>query len=594
MILKQLIVGESRTAAKAAPGVVRRSVFERYYLWCAVALLAAMAAAQFASARLDSQVVDESYHITAGYVFLRTGDLNRDTEHPPLAQSLFALPLLWMHLRLPAPAGPRYIEEQREIDFLYHNTASPDRILLAARCGNILLTLLLGVVLAWWSRRHFGAGASLAALAMFAFDPNFIAHGHFATTDVGAALGFFTACLSWSAFLRTGQRSRAALCGVATGLALAIKYSAVLLFPVFVYLYCFAWWHQTGNRGFPPFQHSLRHLAEHLVIVAAAVLPVVFAAFGFQTGAIFPPGAGSAPDWMGMPYSVRWAAEHLPVAAPGFFHGLFILTRHDLGGHLSYLMGQTSSTGWWYYFPVVLAVKTPTGVLLLFLLAAAAAVLAVFKGGIRAAFTKLRELGPEWHVLTVPPLFYLLMGMRSHIDIGIRHMLPVYPFLFVWVAAVLFVPRGLPWKRLFSRAAVVCLALTAVESAAAFPRYLAFFNLPSGGRSYGWHYVADSNLDWGQDLKRLRAYVADRGISSVCLGSYVITSDEYLGFPLKPLPASLEQALASGCVVAASITHVVEWPLHGRSYEWMAYTPPTGSVADSFWIYDPRLIGGPR
>ena len=577
-------------AADVCPEAVARSVFERHYRLGAILLLSLMAAVQLACALLDSQVVDESYHLTAGYEFLKTGKLNAETEHPPLAQAVSALPLLFLGLREPRAAGPHYTEAQRDIDFVYHNNAPADRILLAARCVHILFPLALGWLLAWWMRRYFGAKAALAALTLLVFDPGFLAHGHYATTDVPGALGFFAACLSWHAFLRSGRPRHAALCGVAAALAMATKYSAILLFPTFVYLYGLAWCRQAGLPGKPPFRYSLRHMTTGLAMVALTMAPVLYVAFGFEAGPLVtlsgPREPG--PGWAQAPAALRWVAEKIPIPAPSMLHGLFMLTRHDLGGHVAYLLGQPGVNGWWYYFPVVLAVKTPTGVLLLLALAMAAVAAAMLHGGA----AKLRRLPLEWHVLVFPPLFYLFIAMRSHIDIGLRHILPLCPFAMAGIAAVLF--ADVRRQRFFSRAAAICLALAVVESAAAFPRYLAFFNLPSGGSAQGWRYVVDSNLDWGQDGKRLQSYVARRGIARVCLAGFSATPPEYYGFPVLPLPSGREQALAAGCVVAASITHVVEWPYWGPEFAWLAHTQPTDRVGDSFWIYDPAAPGLPR
>jgi hypothetical protein len=177
--------------------------------------------------------------------------------------------------------------------------------------------------------------------------------------------------------------------------------------------------------------------------------------------------------------------------------------------------------------------------------------------------------------------------MRSHINIGIRHILPVYPFLYMWIAAVLFSRQVTP-PRFFRRAALVCLALVAIESASVFPRYVAFFNLPSGGARQGSRYLVDSNLDWGQDLKRLQFYLTEHNISNVCLRYFGPAPPAYYGIAFKPVPSSLEEARATGCVVVMSQTAQYErQPFDGR-YDWMLRTPPTDTIGDSFRVYDPR------
>jgi hypothetical protein len=117
--------------------------------------------------------------------------------------------------------------------------------------------------------------------------------------------------------------------------------------------------------------------------------------------------------------------------------------------------------------------------------------------------------------------------MQTRINLGIRHILPIYPLMYMWIAAVLF-SRQVVIPAFLRKAAVVCLALVVPESASVFPRYLGFFNLPSGGPRQGWKYLVDSNLDWGQDLKRLKSYLVDRGYSNVCLNYFGTALPSYL------------------------------------------------------------------
>src|ERR1035438_7933183 len=182
--------------------------------------------------------------------------------------------------------------------------------------------------------------------------------------------------------------------------------------------------------------------------------------------------------------------------------------------------------------------------------------------------------------------------MRSHINIGIRHILPIYPLLFMWIAAVLF-SRQVVIRSIFRKAAVVCLALVVLESVSVFPRYLGFFNLPSGGPRQGFHYLVDSNLDWGQDLKRLKSYLVERGISNVCLRYFGTAPPSYYGIESQPVPASLEEARRSGCVVVMSITSLYERQAFDGRYDWMLKTQPIDTVGDSFRVYDSARVPAP-
>jgi 4-amino-4-deoxy-L-arabinose transferase-like glycosyltransferase len=528
------------------------SFAKRHFRACAAALLLAMSVAQFAGVLQDSDTYDEGYHLHCGYNFLKhPGTIHPLSENPPLGEALPALPLLFLNLNSPPPPTTIPDQWQAASDFLYHNRYPVETLLLLSRSVKVIVTLAFGVLIAWWTRRHFGPVAGLVALLLFAFDPNFIAHGHYVTTDVPAAFGFLSACLSWNAFVANGRLRSAALCGVITGIALSIKFSTLLLLPLYLYLYLLQRRRQVASPESHPYRCSLPHFAKSVAALATGALLTVYAAYAFR-----------------------------PNALATYLRGIYYLRRHNTMGHPTYLLGQHSSHGQWFYFPVLMAVKTPTGLLLLFLLALVAAILTL-----PGAVQRLRAR-QEWLILIIPPLAYFALSLGIQLNLGLRHVLPVYPFAMIWIAAILF---GRPHRRLapfFRPAAVACLALLIVESAAAFPRYLSFFNFPSGGRGQGWKYAVDSNLDWGQDLKRLAAWLGNRGARNVCLTAFGNAPAEYYVPGAHPMPRSLEAARAAGCLVVMDVTVLKEGQAFDGSFDWLDRLQPTDRVADSFWIYE--------
>jgi len=580
---------------------------ERHFRMLAAILLLVMTTAEFAALRRDSQANDESFHLLAGYRYLKTGALALGSEHPPLAQLIAAFPLLFLKLRLPAAhleAGESQ-EYAREQEFIYANRYPAETILLWARSAAALWAVALGLVLAWWARRHFGAGPALAALLVLAFDPGFLAHGHYTNNDVPVALCFLAGVLSCNAFLTTGRLSQAVACGALSGIAMSTKYSSLLLFPIYILLYGASRLRRPDAGA--PFQHSWSHLVKSGLSLGTTMFLVVFAIFRFETRPLVPSElmknpepvsvkilkhtellGGLAPAIVGHPERLvllDTLLQRTPVPAASFFRGLFLVTHHGSAGHPTYFLGQYSQRGWWYYFPVVLAIKTPTGLLLLFLLSLAVAARALLRDGFSAAFGKLRRASPDWSALTVPPAFYLLVGVQSHINIGIRHMLPMFPFVFLWVAAVLFSSR-MDAPRWVRRSALVCLALVVLESVWAFPNDLGFFNFPSGGARMGPHYVVDSNLDWGQDMIRLKEYLASRKATNVCLSYFGVAPPAYFGIQSAPVPARLEDARNSGCaVVVMSNTQFAFDGGNERRFQWLSGLKPADYVGTSFRVY---------
>jgi 4-amino-4-deoxy-L-arabinose transferase-like glycosyltransferase len=598
------------TAAAPSTSQAARQLLERHFLAIAAVLLGAMAVAMVAGVFLDSDTVDEEYHLHSGYTFLTTGKLPVSTEHPPLSQVLSALPLLPLHLRLHAADLPRggRVPWDSGGAFLYRSGVPPEAILVAGRFAKVLLTLALGGLIAWWTRRHFGATAALAALLLFAFDPTFIAHGHLATTDVAAAFGFFAACIAWDAFLVRGNWRGAFLCGLVTGLALAVKYSALLLPVLFAYWYLIQGLRQAAALEPPRWRCSPVHFVRSMAILVAGIFVALYASFGFETRPLLPAELRDTPFSQVLAQNhytsqvgalllhhpqlagkVDRAALTVPIPMPTFFRGFLSVSAHNAVGHTAYLLQQTpSSGGWWFYFPVVFGVKTPTGLLALLLLGWLAVLVILLRAGPRNALYKVLRARQEWYALTLLPLIYFAISTTTHINVGIRHILPIYPFLFIWAAAMLFAERRPALPAFFRPAAIVCLALVAVESAAAFPRYISFFNLPSGGRSQGWKYVVDSNLDWGQDMYRLQDYLVRKGADNVCLATFSAAPPEHFGIHPHPIPESAAEARRQGCLMVVSLSVLYEWPPLDGSYNWIKRLPVTGRVGDSFRVYDLR------
>lgn len=598
------------SAGPATPFGGTRLFLERHFRALAAVLLVAMAAMQFAAMQSETVANDEGYHILNGYAYLKTGRLPLTTEHPPLGEMVPAIPLLFLHLQLVAEHPdnvPSDVSEERarEQEFLFHNRHSADTILLISRSVDILLTMLLGLVVLWWTWRHFGPIPALAAEALLAFDPNFIANGHYVINDVPVTLCFVACIFTWNAFLADGRWRTAALCGALTGVAVVTKYNAVLLLPIYVVMYAVRWW-QRFPAAEARAQYSAGRLIRAMVLVGAASFVMVWAVFGFETEpwlsparmlhpmtisqrlAMDPNSFGNVGHWLLQHpediHTAEFLLQRMPIPMPSLARGLVMLSEHQIVGHPSYFLGMYSSGGWWYYFPVVMAVKTPTGMLLLFLLAVAAAALVLFRGGLPSVADKLRKLNPDWYALALPSLFYFAICLRANINIGIRHVLPIYPLVFIWCAAVIFSGRlAVPlWLR---RAAVVCVALVALESLLEFPNYLGFFNMVSGGPRAGWKYVVDSNMDLGQDLKKLPPYFAEHHLSNVCLAYFGAARPEYFGIQARPVPDNLEEARQSGCVVVMSMTQLLFDRGQKRRYVWLDGFSPTDYVGSSYRVY---------
>ena len=560
--------------------------------WGAVCLLlASMGALQVLSALKECEVWDEGFEIASGYSYLKTGRLRFNLEQPPLAKVLAAVPLLYLNPRL-ATEHPSWINKKDwdfGMEFIFHNRVAADTMVMAARCSIILLTIALGLLLATWTRRRFGAGPALLAVAFLAFDPNFLAHGHYATTDLAVTFFMFAACVAWDSFLTSKRKGHLFLAGISLGFAIGAKFSALILPPVFAALYLIRWWQQKER-------FSSSHLARSLMWTAATgylALALVYlpeAKYFLPSWMLKRPGPGieTVVNPSNLPgLLLNRAGQAVALQANSFYGGLDMLLMHNLLGHPSYLLGQYSNQGWWYYFPVVFLVKTPTADLLLlaFLTCAGAALL--FR---RRPQWKLREVNPSWATVLAPGAAYFLASMTSHLDLGVRHLLPFYPFFFIAVSAGLF--TLLRWHRqsyLRWMTAVICLLLVA-ESLAAYPEYLSFFNTVSGGTRNGQHYVVDSNIDWGQDLKKLKAYMDAHPARQYCLAYFGSADPAYYG--IRNIGYLFESDQIEGrrnmdCMAAISVTLLYDLYIPRGTFSWLRERKPIDRVG-GIWIYDLR------
>jgi len=481
------------------------------WVWGAAVLLVVLFFQVLNGAHDASLTADEPVHILRGYALWRSGDFRLQYGHPPLIHWISGA-ALELEPDLPPPQTlPGWEQADRMTMAPQLLTGSPqrvDRIVWLARYPIALLAILLGAVVFRWTREWLGPVAGVAALAFLAFDPNIIAHAGLATTDLGVSVFFFAAAYTFYRALRQPTLGRLAIAGLAFGLAQAAKLSALILGPAFVLLAALSVLRipRRQGRATPIFS---------MVIIFVIGGLTLWAVYGFQWGPV--PGLG------------------LSLPAPAYWVSLIRLRDHEELGHRAYLLGQISSEGWWYYFPVAFLVKTPLPTLIALVLASIAWLRHVMRRGLNW----LEPRGIAMASLVVPPLAYLAVSVNSSLNIGYRHILPVLPFAFVFASQILCLPdllrRHAP-KGSGIVAATLLLWL-AVEALAIQPYPLAYFNQLAGGPAQGYRVLADSNLDWGQDLKRLAAVLKAQGIERPWLSYFGGADPALYGIEYRRLPA---------------------------------------------------------
>lgn len=538
------------------------------------------------SALKNSQTTDEGVHLYAGYTYLTKRDFRFDPEHPPLLKELGALPLLFVRdLKLPPEelwngASDFYKDSWREARasgeiFLYSAGNDAQRLLFWGRFPFIVLTIALGLFAFFWARKLYGAKAGVFAVFLMLFFPNVLAHGNLINTDLGLTLFIFAAVYFWGEYLqRPGWKN---LCGsgIFVGLAFASKYTGILLLPILVVLII--------ERTL--FDKSIRKLAKYSLGCAAVLIIsfiIVWASYGFATD-VPPPRAQSLLEsnaFSGGPTTVALNAAFQklrPMLFPAaYYKGLFYVGNHALTGHRAFLLGMRSGTGWWYYFLIAIFYKTPIPIFLLLVVA-----IAYF------AKTASPDRFDEFLLIT-PAMIFLGLAMFSKTDLGIRHILPIFPFVFVFISKsikLVFRPaaeveKKQPRRTIFPALGFLLLGLWYLYSAiASCPNYLAYFNEFAGGPKGGYRILTDSNLDWGQDLYRIKNYLAENNISRY----YLIYSWDgepalkYFGLEPLPLPRYSSEVTEKFVISATALQN-------GR-FEWLK-SHPARQLTPGVFIFD--------
>jgi len=498
-----------------------------------LAILLAAGALQWTSQRQWGPVNDELANFPSGVALIRTG-LHADPTHPPLARYWMAIPLLaaGMDAHEDSPdLGVRWHPYGR--DFLFRNTLPWRTILDLARLPVVLLSLCTVAGTALLARRRFGALAGLFAGALLAFEPTFLAHGSLATTDLTLTFWILTAVLAFEALLQRPTGPRMLVASAAFAGALLTKFAALALLPILGVL-AVAWRLRHGPLLLPGWRWRLASLGLGALLV--------FATYRFEVRSISQdPQVTAIREAEAVSRGLDRAARalhlstqtlvSLPIPAYSFWKGLgaqvFHAARQDAWedrNFYQYLDGEYSRTGFRRYYLMTTLYKSTLPFLALLAWAAAAGLSSLAARGRRSPLRLPEDRTaaplPTWDALVLVPLLWFLACSLQTINIGHRYLLPVMPWLAIALGAVAARACTAAWEArrrsgppvrdrvpvaLAGAAAAALVVAHAGSGIASWPDSLSYFQPLVGGVENGWRHLADSNLDWGQDLPRLDA-----------------------------------------------------------------------------------------
>jgi hypothetical protein len=545
---------------------------------------------------------DEGDHIFAGYESWKTGDLGMNPEHPPMVKMVATLPLLPLQLTVPKLQG-RYFKTESYMDgreLLFRNGPangghySSETLVLRVRLFAMVFTLAAALLVFFAAQEMFSTTAGLIALAIFCFEPNLLAHGAYVTTDMGASCTFFATIYAFWRYVKQPSLARLAVTGLAAGLALAAKHSTVLLAPMLLLLIAGelvrTWRVRRRDRAARTVPMVTAKLLGAFAVIALMAITLLWAFYGFRYAAR-PAGLALSPTL---------AATTVPLAAHEAAGILFVARHHLLpeswiyglvdvrvvaNATPSFLLGKVYPHGTWIYFPLDFVIKSTLAMMVLLALTAFAAMRGWLKHG--------REL---WF-LTAPPALYFLVSMGSHLNIGARHILPVYVFCCALcgagAAALLQHDRRWTWV------VAVLLLFHAGSSLHAAPNYIAYSNEAWGGPTQTYRYLSDSNTDWAQQLIATSAYVREHNIHDCWIAYFAapfIEPEDY-GIPCRHLPTfdsmSVDEIDASPATLNGPVL-VSAGDLNGfefgssvlNPYEPMMHAQPDAFIQDGIFVYN--------
>ncbi len=537
-----------------------------------------------------SLAIDENGFVLEGYMILTRGCHNR-CDHPPLLDTLATLPLVIEGVKF----DPSHVPQDDLTEAFFFKQNDCDRLLCWPRFMITLLGVVLGVILFLWMQELFGFWPATAGLVLYACEPNILCNAGVVTEDLGLVCFFFGTIYFLCRTLRCFTVGNAAGLAVFFGIAHVSKFSAFLLGPILLLLLAIRslrrqpWpfrWRGNGElrtRGSKVIASAGLALAVTIVFVL-----VVWMTYGFHYT--------TAPDVYGrsatalyedpvmrtwLPKStllLGWIDRHrlLPNAYTQNFLRMELSNTENFK-MAAFLLGQSKYGHWWYYFPVVFLVKTPLTILTLF-----------FASGV-LWLSRRRKPGMDALCVVLPIALYLAVAIFATRNVGVRHLLPIYPFVILVAVAPLaeLLRRGLKWP-----VVVFCL-LAMIEMAGIYPHYREFFNCLAGGPRNGPNLLLDSNIDWGQDLKLLKRWMTAHKVAHINLGYWGVSDAEYYGIncthiltTLPPVGHELSMPQLPGYVaVSVQLLHDPAFPQVAAYYSPLLEKTPAAIIGYSIYVY---------
>ncbi|MFH1769383.1 MAG: glycosyltransferase family 39 protein [Parcubacteria group bacterium] len=562
----------------------------------------------------DSLIVDEIPHIGAGYSYLKKGDMRLNSEHPPLAKDIGALPLVIFNsdelFESEAWNGDGYYRQWNfGASLLYPQDTNSQALTRAVKFPMLIFFILSAVLIFKWCLRRYGDKTALLALTLFAFSPTILAHSRYVATDVPAMFGCLLAMYFFIKFLKDTKKQNLIIASIAIGIALLTKFSTILLIPLFLVI-AFIWGivhtHSTGRQ----IEFGFKYLRRTIIMIAIGFVIIVWPVYFLHT-MNYPAQQQQADTQRALNYhdqnaitkSINWMSDKPILRSAGHYaFGAYLASKRITSSSSIYFMGELTDESPNSYFPIVYFLKEPLAWWGLVLLALSATVIWIAKRrqNIKRINQWIRDHIDEFTMI-IFLLMYWAVSIRGGLNIGIRHLLPTYPFAIILVSGVIgILLKDKLRQRVVDIVVTILIAWYVAESLLVFPHYLTYFNQVAGGPSGGYKYVADSNIDWGQDLKRLGDWIKANNIKKIEVDYFGWASTRYYigdayiwtNSERNPDAQTFIQNNSSDGWLAVSVQNLQTTQsktIPGeRAYKWLDEYEPIAKIGNSIFVYNIR------
>lgn len=542
----------------------------------------------------ESPVSDEPGHIIAGLMYIKKRDLTFNSGSPLLSNVISSLPLSMIVSDKDIPSDPKYVESgylhSFATAFLNLNSHRIDLLMLLSRIPSILLGVGVGIMIYLWSRKLYGKTAGIIGLTLFILDPNFIAHSHYATPDVALVFFFLLTLYELFCYLESKRLLHLIALILSCSAAQLVKNSAIYLFPI-ILLIIFIQNKSNRNRLI-----EFAKISVYLIFISWLSINLFY---GFS-------GLGHSLKWfltndqafLNSPYSLDQVEKLIPknisIVSPiaqYLYSDMPLTISYDYlktigwvvfrsqNGQPSYLFGSYSLHGWWYYYPIILVLKE-TPIFLIF----------VFGSLMFCLNKKFRLRKYEFLFFILPSLGMLLLTMKSGIDTGIRQILFIIPLLIIFSTRMFQnIKHGI--TRLIL---IIIILIQAIFIHSHFPNYIGYFNFLAGNQNNNFTIATDSNIDWGQDVKKLSHYIKVNQLRDTKMNLFGVVNTELYDVPYIQYGPSwvkenndIEYCLPLvDSLFAISATQLSGVYLNNNQcFSWLSGKRPVKTIGTSIFIY---------